>query len=455
MTFDPRREALFILNELEKGRQTLDVILENRSSRNRSGSRRDRALLTALVHGVLRWRGHLDYLIGHFSTTPIKKINPNVLNILRLGLFQIIYLDRIPDSAAVNTSVEMAKSMAPAWVVRFTNAVLRKCAGNYTRVPLPDSKKRPVKSLAVRKSFPDWLIARWLQRFGEPTVESLCDAINLVPPITVRTNTLKTTRRQLRQDLAEDVETMEATSHSPDGLNLFNPRVPIPELEAFKQGSFQVQDEAAQLVSLVLAPRPGERILDACAGLGGKTGHLAQLMQNSGEIVAVDKNAAKLAKLLLEMQRLGIAIVSTWQQDFEKPVGRKKIKPFDRILLDAPCSGLGTLRRNPDIKWMASKQDLKRYSKRQLEFLKFTARLVKDGGIIVYAVCSAEPEENEGVINTFLKNHSDFVIDKCNETQLKAYNAFMDPDGFFKTHPKHSQLDGFFFVRLRRINLPD
>lgn len=451
MTFDPRREALFILNKLDKGRQTLDVILENRSLQNRAGSRRDRALLTALVHGVLRWRGHLDYLIGHFSTTPIKKINPNVLNILRLGLFQIIYLDRIPDSAAVNTSVEMAKSTAPAWVVRFTNAVLRKCAGNYDKVPFPDSKELPVESLSIRKSFPEWLIARWLRRFDEPTVDTLCDAINLVPPITIRTNTLKTTRRQLRQDLVEDVETMDATTHSPDGLNLYNPRVPVPELEAFKQGSFQVQDEAAQLVSLVLSPRPGERILDACAGLGGKTGHLAQLMQNSGEIVAVDKNAAKLAKLRLEMQRLGIAIVSTWQQDLEKPSGQKNIKPFDRILLDAPCSGLGTLRRNPDIKWMASKQNLKRYSKRQLELLDCTACLIKDSGIIVYAVCSSEPEENEDVINTFLKNHSDFVIDKGNDTHLEAFNAFMDTDGFFRTYPKHSRLDGFFFVRLRRI----
>ena len=451
MTFDARKKALAVLNKLEDGKQTLDGILEKLSLENQDIARRDRALLNALVHGVLRWRGHLDYIIEHFSTTPLKKINPQVLNILRLGLFQIIYLDRIPISAAVNTSVEMAKSIAPPWVVRFTNAVLRKAGNGYLQAPYPDSSKLPVKSLAIRNSFPEWLIARWLKRFGQPALKSLCDNINRVPPITIRTNTMKISRQQLCHDIESDVERIDVTSHAPEGLNFFNPKVAIPDLDAFKRGEFQVQDEAAQLVSVILDPQPGERVLDACAGLGGKTGHIAQLMQNRGEIVAVDKNAEKLSKLRIEMHRLDILIVSTWQQNLEATGGLKKIKLFDRILLDAPCSGLGTLRRNPDIKWNVSKKNLKRYAERQVRLLESMAHLVKCSGIMVYAVCSNEPEENEDVVNVFLKNHLEFVIDKGSEAHLQKYNAFVDSDGYFRTYPKHSHLDGFFFVRLKRV----
>jgi 16S rRNA (cytosine967-C5)-methyltransferase len=451
MTFDARKKALAILNKLEEKQQTLDGILENLSTQKQTIARRERALLNALVYGVLRWRGHLDYIIEHFSTTPLNKITPQVMNILRLGLFQIIYLDRIPKSAAVNTSVEMVKSIAPPWVVRFTNAVLRKAGNGYPTVPYPDSARLPVKALAIRKSFPEWLIARWLKRFGQPALESLCDGINTIPPITVRANTLKTSRPQLRQALDGDVEKIDSTSHAPEGLFFFNPKVPIPNLAAFKHGAFQVQDEAAQLVSLILDPQPGERVLDACAGLGGKTGHIAQLMQNRGEIIAADKSTAKLSKLNAEMHRLGISIVSAWHQDLETTRGLTKIKRFDRILLDAPCSGLGTLRRNPDIKWMVSKQNLKRYTEKQIKLLENMVPLVNCAGFLVYAVCSTEPEENEDVVNAFLKNHPEFVIDKCIEDHLKKYSAFADPDGYFRTYPQQSHLDGFFFVRLKRI----
>ncbi len=449
MADDARKTALFILDTLDKGRNTLDSVLENVLEKNAMISRRDKALLYALVYGVLRWRGRLDWIIGHFSKTRLEKINPKVLNILRLGVFQIIYLTRIPVSAAVNTSVEMAKSIAKPWVVRYVNAVLRNAARGYEKVPFPNTEKDPVSALAAKKSFPKWLIKRWLHRFGLKETETLCNAINSIPPITICTNTLKTTREKLMRSLECDVENIKHTSYSPDGICFFNPRSPISEIKAFKDGWFQVQDEAAQLVTLLLNPQPGETVLDACAGLGGKTGHIAWIMKNRGKIVAMDNDAEKLLRLESEMHRLGVSIVTTCKHDLNNPLSGKPFTAFDRILLDAPCSGLGVLRRNPDTKWSTSKKNLTRYQKRQAIFLDNLAHLVKPSGVLVYAVCSTEPEENEEVVKNFLNNHSEFVIE-TNPAGLPArVSSLVNQNGYLRTFPHLNNMDGFFSVCFR------
>jgi 16S rRNA (cytosine967-C5)-methyltransferase len=225
----------------------------------------------------------------------------------------------------------------------------------------------------------------------------------------------------------------------------------IPDLPAFKNGWFQVQDEAAQLVSLLLNPQPEESVLDACAGLGGKTAHLAQLMQNKGNIAAMDKDERKLHQLGLEMQRLGISIVDTTCLDLNIRLDTKQQGDFDRILLDAPCSGLGVLRRNPDIKWKSSESDLRRHAGVQKRFLENLAPLVKPNGILVYAVCSIEPEENETVINAFLKKYPEFVIDKSLGKLPETLHSLVEPATGFKTLPHLNHMDGFYFVRLKRI----
>ena len=224
----------------------------------------------------------------------------------------------------------------------------------------------------------------------------------------------------------------------------------IPGLSAFKPGWFQVQDEAAQLVALLLNPQAGETVLDACAGLGGKTGHIAQLMKNVGSIVALDIKAAKLVRLESEMQRLGISIVKTLRQDLEIKHLQPKFNQFDRILLDAPCSGLGVMRRNPDIKWRTSKKNLAVFNGRQLTLLHNSSRLVKPSGVLVYAVCSPEPEENEDVVNEFLKKHAEFVIDKEVEGLPAKMLSIQAASGWFKTFPHFSYMDGFSFIRLIR-----
>ena len=451
MPSNARKSALDILNTLDTGRATLDSILEEYFAAVGSGSRLDRALIQALVYGVLRWRKRLDYLISHFSSTRFNKINPIVLNILRLALFQIIYLDRIPDSAAVNTAVDLTKTAGAPWVTGYVNALLRKAAREYPNVALPDIKQNTVAAMAVRKSFPEWIIRKWINRYGADTTAMLCDSLNTIPPITVRANTLKASREQLAEALAGEADRIEPTLYAPHGITFTSPATSIPELGAFKAGWFQVQDEAAQLVSLMLDPQPGDTVLDACAGLGGKTGHIAQLMKNEGVLVALDISESKLARLNTGLQRLGVSILSTVRHNLEKELPRQLVTGFDRILLDAPCSGLGVVRRNPDIKWRSSKRNLTKYKTRQLRLLENLGPLLKPSGILVYAVCSPEPEENEAVVNEFLKNHAEFVISEEFGQLPDTLCAAAEVPGVFKSFPHLRQMDGFYAVRLQRF----
>ena len=451
MARDSRKTALEVLNTVTLGNKTLDSVMGDIPQDERYLSRRDRALFTAIVYGVLRWRGRLDHVIAHFSNTPIKKIEPGVLNILRLGLFQLIHLDRIPDSAAVHTAVEITKKFSTSRTAGFVNALLRKSAANHSSINFPKFEVDPVAFLTISQSLPDWLVQRWLKRFDKEAIMNLCSTINSIPPITIRINTLKITRKQLILSLENQVERMQPTVVAPDGIKLINPKSAIPGMSTFKKGWFQVQDEAAQLVALLLNPQPGESVLDACAGLGGKTAHLAQLMQNQGSLTAIDRDEEKLRQLDSEMRRLGIDIVQTRGHDLHTPLDKKKVAVFDRVLLDAPCSGLGVLRRNPDIKWNSTEKSLKRHANKQRRFLEILAPLLKSNGVLVYSVCSIEPEENEAVIRAFLKNHPEFVIDKSQGKLPERMHSLAEPKAGFKTLPALNDMDGFFLTRLKRL----
>ncbi len=448
---DARRTVLSILNKLDTSAGTLDRALDDFHEKNHLSSKQDRGFLYAILFGVLRWRGRLDWIIKNFSRIKMRKIDPGILNILRIGLFQILYLNSVPVSAAVNTSVEMSKSTCAPWAAGFVNALLRNAAANHQNIGFPDIDKDPVSALAVDKSFPEWLIARWVERYGIQETSALCNAVNTVPPITIRTNTLKTSRQELLKSLENETKKVKYTKYSPDGISFVNPKVPIPEIKAFKDGWFQVQDEAAQLVTRLLSPQPGEIILDACAGLGGKTGHIAQMMNNKGNIFAVDNDSAKLSSLNAAMKRLEVSIVTTQSCDLRNTLKIDSEVFFDRILLDAPCSSIGVIRRNPDIKWKGSKVDSKHFATRQSLFLANLTHLVKPAGIIVYAVCSMEPEENEEVINNFLKMHPGFEI----ETIYKENNSVTDwpvvENKYLKTLPHVHDMDGFFAAVLRKV----
>jgi 16S rRNA (cytosine967-C5)-methyltransferase len=445
-----RRISLSVLNRLDDSNAFPQQLLHRAFEQEVKLIRKDRALATELVYGVLRWRSRLDWVISQISTTPVHKIDPFVLNILRLGLFQILFHSRIPPSAAVNDSVKMTKDRQPLWVVRFVNGVMRAAVRRAKDIPLPDDRDDPIQAIAVREAHPLWLVERWAKRLGIEETIQLCKANNRVPPVTVRANTLKVSRQDLMDSLRTQVSHITQTPLAPDGLSLRRLKRAITDLPSFKDGWFQVQDEAAQLITHLLDPKRGETILDACAGYGGKTGHIAQLMKDRGRIIAMENQSRKLNQLKASLARLGVSSVTAWHHDLSESIPISHFGSFDRVLLDAPCSGLGVLRRNPDAKWRKTETDLTRLQADQLRFLGCLAPLVKPGGHLVYAVCSLEPEEGEDVIQDFLKDQAQFVIDREPDGVMDVDAGLLDRSGYFRSLPHQQNMDGFFAVHLKR-----
>lgn len=447
---DARQIAAEILHDLDSGNHTLDTLLERNDPRLRQLKRVDRALAHALIFGVLRWQSRLDWTLGHLLRQPQKKLDPWVRIVLRMGLFQIDHLNRIPDSAVVHTAVDLVKTNNRRWAAGFVNGVLRNALRRTKPPPMPDIDKNPVAGLAVRCAFPPWLVSRWIKRWGLDSARALCDAVNQIPGITVRSNTLKTTRANLIESLQSEVKSIAPTSHSPEGVRLVSPDRPIDKWHAYQQGWFQVQDEAAQIISHYLDPHPGMRIWDTCAGLGTKTGHIAQLIEDRGHILASDLDSEKLKKLDREMQRLGVSCVTTRCLDLQSPGPVDDLPLFDRILIDAPCSGLGVLQKNPDGKWRSTLADIDICAKRQLAILSRAIKHLHPEGILVYAVCSVEPEENEGVVRSFLQKHREFVIHFPEMMPVSDARKLMTPEGFLQTLPHQNQMDGFFAAAFKR-----
>ena len=448
---DPRHLALLILVELSRQRLTLDQVLDTFSGDLALLSRKDRSLANALVFGVLRWQEYLDWVLARFSARNLTKIQDQVLILLRIGLCQTSRMERIPVSAAVNTSVEIAKKTCGKGAAGFVNAVLRKACTGWQDLEPPDPGTDPENHIRIRHSMPGWLVRRWLKRYGMDETRLLCRSINTIPPITVRVNTLKTNHQALEAILGTCTSNPAREEWAPDAISFTRPSLPVHEMEAFGQGLFQVQDQAAQIVSLLVDPRPGETVMDVCAGLGGKTGHLAQLMENKGSLAAMDACAAKLESLGREMERLGFTMVETRPMDLLAEDDYQGLEPADRVLVDAPCSGLGVLRRNPDSKWSRTPRAIKRLAEQQKKILARAADLVKPGGTLVYAVCSCEPEENEAVIRHFLEKHGEFSV-RMNHDRLQgpAARSLITGQGFFRSWPAHPEMDGFFAAVLER-----
>ncbi len=447
MKDNSRQTALNILNQLDKKRLALDEIIDDFFNKS-TLSRLDLSLANAIVFGVCRWRGSLDWILAELSNRPLSKIDPRVKNILRIGLFQIIYMDKIPDSAAVNTSVNLSKKMNAKWISGFINGILRSYLREKEKIEFPDRNKSFSKYISVTKSFPEWLVEKWIKKYGESETDDLCNSINDIPPITIRTNSLKISRDNLIKELETCAGIIKKTNYSEIGISLKQLRCSVSDMEPFKKGLFQVQDEAAQIVSYLLNPEMDDFILDACAGLGGKTGHIAQLSENKGFIYVLDNSEKKISLLKKEMERFGYTISDSIIHDLQKKLPDLYNSKFDKILLDAPCSGLGVLRRNPDSKWSHSKKNLIRYQKRQLLFLENLKDCLKKSGKIVYVVCSSEIEENEIVIEKFLKNNKDFIIEKEFSGLNNNIKTLINPEGYFKTYPLTNEMDGFFAVSL-------
>ncbi|MCL4476377.1 MAG: 16S rRNA (cytosine(967)-C(5))-methyltransferase RsmB [Nitrospirae bacterium] len=431
-----RELALKALHEIwQRGRKPKDVL----DDLSESLDKRDRAFLMELVYGVVRFRDTLDWALEDFLKKP-SGLGHDTLNNLRLAAYQMLFM-RVPHWAAVNEAVEMEKKEGRPELV---NAVLRNVLRNLDSLleRLRDTKAdKTVKYIATLTSHPRWLIKRWVKRFGEDVTMELAEANNRIPPLTLRVNTLKGMKQQVINELSKIGIEGEPTTYSPVGIKLKGFHI-YKEI-FFLKGLIMVQDEASQLISYLLDPRPGERILDACAAPGGKTTHTAQLMQDSGEVVAVEFDRKRMERLRENIGHLGLSSIKAVQTDILEYSAKE---PFDRVLLDAPCSALGVIRRNPDVKYRHKPQDLLRFKANQINILRHVSKFLKPGGIMVYSVCSTEPEEGEEVIKEFLKESGDFYII---DTPLLFLKGFIK-DGFLRTYPHMHDMDGFFGVRLCR-----
>jgi 16S rRNA (cytosine967-C5)-methyltransferase len=435
-----RYEALHILMRVERDCAFADIALEHALERARLDPR-DASLCTEIVYGTLRWRRHLDWRLAPHLNRPLAKLDPWVRALLRLTLYQLVFLDRVPRWAAVDEAVSVArlKSRVPG-PAEFVNAVLR----SFTRAPAPPRPPAdPVEAASVRWSFPDWMAARWIARYGPDEAERLMAALNERPPVTIRANSLRISREDLAARLRdEELAETDPTALAPEGLTVR--RGGVGRWAAFASGWCSIQDEASMLIARLLDPQPGELVADTCAAPGTKTTHLAQLMGNRGRIVALDPNAARLRLLAQAAARLGVTIVEAHTGGVATVSGRWKNR-CDRVLVDAPCSNLGVLRRNPDVKWKREEADLGRLAEKQQGILTAAAGLAKPGGRLVYATCSLEPEENDIVVRAFLDAHADWRVDAPADFPVAP-----DAGGVIRCLPHVHGTDGFTAVRLVR-----
>jgi 16S rRNA (cytosine967-C5)-methyltransferase len=443
---NPRRLAVDILNRVDGEQAYAEPLLDAVLAAGRPAGDADRGLLTFLVYGALRLRGFLDFLIDRLYKRKADALDGRIRNILRVALYQVCFADKIPAYAAIDEAVNMTKRLFPGRE-KLVNAISRNALRGMSDVTFPALETDPAGHISIVHSHPRWLVERWIGSFGIEETLALCKADNETPPLTLRVNRLKATRDVMLERLARSGQEVKPTVYSPDGIILAKPRVSLREMPDVAAGFLYVQDEASQLVSRLLAPQRGEQVLDLCSGSGGKTIHLAALMENEGELVAADIHPGKLAALDLTAKRWGITAAKTALVDAADAAGPSGLGAFDRVLVDAPCSGLGTLRRNPEIRWHLTAQKLGEFPPLQKRILANAAACVKKGGLLLYSTCSVMPEENEGVVEAFLDGTPGFAVVRKPAT---VPADVLDPQGFLRTFPHRHGTDGFFGALLQR-----
>ena len=443
----PARLAAYdVLRAVSTGRADLPAALAR--ARERLPDERDRALAGEIAAGTLRWQGAYDAVIAAFAKRSVTKLDPEVLDILRMTAFQLLHLDRIPASAAVNDAVNLARKAGKQSASGLVNAVLRRVSRERAHLPLPPrpvatpSRADAVDYLATTLSHPAWLVARWFDRYGFEDAEAWALFDNSPPNLTLRANTLRISRDSLADRFAAlGIET-EPGRFARDALSV---RTGNPLLTPLASGGlFSVQDESSQLVAQLTGVQPGERVLDACASPGGKTTAMAAAMRDEGLIVATDVRGRRVDLLRRTIESAGARCARVVQADVSGvlPFSTR----FDCVLLDAPCSGLGTLRRDPDIRWRRSPDDFARFAALQTRMLGRAAEVTAPGGRLVYATCSSEPDENEAVVAQFLTEHPEF---ESAPDRLPAELArFTTADGHFRTFPFRDGLEAFFAAML-------
>lgn len=435
----PRGTAVKILNRVERTDAYLDKVLDI-ELKSQELSDVDKGFLTEVVHGVLRWQNRLDWVLNGFSHGNFAKSEINVKNALRVALYQILFLDRVPHAAAVNEGVEFIKRIRGEKPAGLVNAVLRNIIRNIDGIRYPDPEEDLVQYLSVYYSHPHWIVKRWLARFGEADTRKLLIADNERPGLTLRINRLKVEPAAFKKMLEDQQIPYTASTYNESFLKVKG-LSKIGQMDLFRNGYFTIQDESASFPCLLLNAQPGERIIDMCAAPGGKTTNIAELMKNQGEVVSVDKYEAKINLIRGSCDRLGlknVRLVAADAATLDEGVA-------DKVILDAPCSGLGVIAKKPDIKWKRDVADIMKLTTLQKQLLEHAARLVRPGGVLVYCTCTTEPEENQDMVRAFLRRHPEFSI---GDPKPLVPAEVTTEEGFVETFPQQHLMDGSFAVRL-------
>ncbi len=402
----------------------------------------DRRLVTTIVYGCVKYKRCLDYVISQFSSVKIKKLSVSVLLLLRMGAYQIMMLERVPDSAAVNESVKLATKLCYKSKA-LVNAVLRKIADAKDAVSFPKDK---TEMLGVKYSYPDEIVSMWLGEFGEEFAEKLLSAGNASPSLTVRANMLKTTCEKLIDIFKEagiDAHTSAGCMLTLGGVS------DIGALDSYKDGLFTPQGMGSYFACKALDPQKGQMIMDLCAAPGGKSGHIAEMMENEGEIYSFDIHEHKTALIEANAKRLGVDIIKTSARDSSK-ADQSFFEKADAVLADVPCSGLGIIHKKPDIKWGFDLQGQKELATLQYKILEAGGKYVKKGGTLVYSTCTVSHTENMDVVEKFLTNHNDFELCGFEEILPDEYKKASAKEGYIQFYPTDGGMDGFFICKMKR-----
>jgi 16S rRNA (cytosine967-C5)-methyltransferase len=440
----PRQLAFIALRDIHKGAYAdiaLDRVLQKVNLPDT-----DRRLVTELVYGCTRRQRTLDAIIDQLGKKKSHQQPKDLRTILHLGLYQLRYQQRIPESAAVNTTVTLAKENGFLGLKGFVNGFLREYIRQAQNIDTEILLKNPIERLGILYSFPDWIIQVWVEQLGLAETEQLCVWMNKTPAIDLRVNTIRTSIEEVETALQSAGVESKRVPHLPQALRLISSAGPIHNLPGYNEGWWTVQDSSAQLVSHLLDPQPGEVVIDTCAAPGGKTTHIAELMTDEGKIWACDRTPSRLKKLKENTQRLKL-------QTIEICIGDSRNLPqfrntANRVLLDAPCSGLGTLHRHADARWRQTPETVEELTLLQKQLISQTSTFVKTGGVLVYSTCTLHKAENEGVIESFLAENSEWEIEPPGVDSPWIGNYI--PKGWLKVWPHRLDMDGFFIVRLRK-----
>jgi len=442
-----REIALNILVDVnEKGAYSNIAIYKHLQN---SMDKRDENLVREIVYGVLENRLYIDYIISKVSKIKLKKLSALILEILRIGVYQIVFMDRIPDSAAVNESVNLSRKYSHKGTLGYVNGVLRNISRNKEEL-IKINKNNVSEYLSTKYSHPKWIVDRWLKEYGEKFTEELCIANNQKPKLNVRVNILKTSREDLKERLTNKGYDVIETKYSHYGLIIENP-YRITELDEFRKGYFTIQDESSMLVSQIMNPEKDSLVVDACSGPGGKATHMAEIMDNKGKIISRDVYEHKIKLIEDNCERLGIDIIETQIQD-ASAIDEYLVNRADYLLIDAPCTGFGLIRRRPEIKWNREEKDINNLLSVQKDILNTCSKYLKVGGILIYSTCTIISEENIKMIRNFLKDNKDFKLIGFKELIKEDQNLSGTENGYIQLFPNISSTDGFFIAKMKKIN---